>query len=82
MKSEEGSSGSDPVKRKKVKSDLAEINHLVRRDMKASYSNAEPDVGSEVASEMLSGAVDAGCDLRMQLRACVNMAGSMSIKRR
>ena len=48
MKSEEGSSGSDPVKRKKVKSDLVEINHLVRRDMKASYSNAEPDVGSEV----------------------------------
>ena len=75
MKSEEGSSGSDPVKRKKVKSDLAEINHLVRRDMKGSYSNAEPDVGSEVASEMLSGAVDAGCDIKDAIKSLRRYGG-------
>jgi hypothetical protein len=75
VKSEEGSSGSDPVIRKKVKSDLAEINHLVRRDMKASYSNAEPDVGSEVASEMLSGAVYAGCDIKDAIKSLRQYGG-------
>jgi hypothetical protein len=64
---EEGSSGSDLVKRKQVKSELVEINHLVRRDMKVSYSNGEPDV--DVASEILSGAIDAGCKMKDAIKS-------------
>jgi hypothetical protein len=33
---------------------------LVRRDMRASYSSDEPDVGSEI----LYGAIDAGCKIK------------------
>ena len=54
------------VKRKQVKSELVEINHLVRQNMKASlkasYSNDEPDVASDVASEMLSKVIDKVCE--------------------
>lgn len=63
------------VKRKQVKSELVEINRLVRQNMKASleasyssaYSSAEPDdvafeFASEVASEMLSAVIDEVCE--------------------
>jgi hypothetical protein len=70
VESEEGVSGFYLVKRKQVKSELVEINHLVRRVTKASYSNDEPDVASDsndepdVASEILSGVIDTVCEMK------------------
>jgi len=74
VESEEGSSGFYLVPRKQIKSELVEINHLVRRDIKASYSYDEPDVASDsndesdvasdVASEMLSEVKDTVCEMK------------------
>jgi hypothetical protein len=50
VESEEGS-GFDVVKRKQVKSELVEINQLVRKDMEVSSSNDEPD-GGDIVSEV------------------------------
>jgi hypothetical protein len=65
VESEEGSSGSDLVKRKKFQSELVEINHLVRRDMKVPYSsNDESDVALDAALEILSGVKDTVCEMK------------------
>jgi hypothetical protein len=65
VESEEGSSGSDLVKRKKFQSELVEINHLVRRDMKVPYSsNGEPTVALDAALEILYGVKDTVCAMK------------------
>jgi hypothetical protein len=53
------------VKRKKFQSELVEINHLVRRDMKVPYSsNDESDVALDAALEILSGVKDTVCEMK------------------